>query len=117
MKQARRRNFDARGNVITPGTVFEAEEMGAVAIYLLCMECGHKGEMKLTTLDPEAFVPDIGLGKRCSKCQGMEIESWIKHGPANPPKPISRQKYLALAERYGIADEFKATLAKLDAKA
>jgi hypothetical protein len=72
----RRRNFDAKGNAKRPGTVFEAEEDGALAVYLRCTKCLHWGEIPITHLPPDMFIPDVGIGRRCSKCGNDEIESW-----------------------------------------
>jgi hypothetical protein len=113
MKRAIRRAFDSHGNVKTPGTVFEAEEAGAIAIYLRCMDCGHRGEISLVTLDPEAYVPDIGIGRICSACKCDEIESWPRYRVSPPPKPIPHAEYLRLAESYGIREDYEATLARL----
>jgi hypothetical protein len=87
MRKPGHRNYRPDGTVITPMTAFEAEEMGAKGVKLRCMSCGHTGERSFVTIAPEAFVPDVGLSMKCSKC-GAQPESWLwwptKHGSAKP---------------------------------
>lgn len=117
MKWVIRRNYTSDGRRITPVTVFDVEQRGAIAIYARCIACKHRVEIAIDDVDPELFVPDVGLGMKCGQCGGVEIDTWPRLSISRPPPAQTREELQSLADVHGIGETFRADLARLDRQA
>ncbi|KAB0269087.1 hypothetical protein [Microvirga brassicacearum] len=70
-----RRAYDKDGKMYPPATVATtlAARYRTVTAWCQSHRCAHHAEIPLAGLPPDLPIPDIAIGRRCSKCGGRDV--------------------------------------------